>query len=118
MDTKIISIEFAASEEVMAQFFSSVIVGVKANPVERSALAKGEVVIPAVAVEEVQSADAGTETSDTGAVVDGNAVIGNTREQAVAVELPVLWQEDGEAVVHFTFEFNDEVIEIHQPEET
>ena len=46
----------------------------------------------------------GTETSDTGAVVDGNAVIGNTREQAVAVELPVLWQEDGEAVVHFTFE--------------
>ena len=118
VDTKIISIEFAASEEVMAQFFGSVIVGVKADPVERSASAKGEVVIPAVAVEKVQSADAGTETSDTGAVVDGNAVIGNTREQAVAVELPVLWQEDGEAVVHFTFEFNDEVIEIHQPEET
>ena len=118
VDTKIISIEFAASEEVMAQFFGSVIVGVKADPVERSASAKGEVVIPAVAVEEVQSADAGTETSDTGAVVGGNAVIGNTREQAVAVELPVLWQEDGEAVVHFTFEFNDEVIEIHQPEET
>ena len=27
-------------------------------------------------------------------------------------------EEDGQVVVHFTFEFNDSIIEIHQPEET
>lgn len=53
-DVKIISIEFAPNEAVMAQFFGSVIVGVNA----------------------------------------------------------------GQVVVHFTFEFNDSIIEIHQPEET
>lgn len=45
-------------------------------------------------------------------------VIGNTKEQALEVELPVVWSEDGHAVAHFTFEFNDEIIEVHQPEET
>ena len=39
-------------------------------------------------------------------------------EQTVSVELPVVWSEDGQALVHFTFEMNDEVILIHQPEET
>ena len=61
---KIISIEFAPNEAVMAQFFGAVIVGVSADQVERSVVARGEV------------------------------------------------------VVHFTFEFNDNIIEIHQPEET
>lgn len=135
-DTKIISIEFAASEEVMAQFFGSVIVGVKANPIERKAAAKGDVVITSVAVEEVakedisteDEVDSGTESSDvterdTGTdaeegTVTEPVIIGNTKEQTLAVEIPIVWQEDGEAVVHFTFEFNDEVIEIHQPEET
>ncbi len=63
-DVKIISIEFAPNEAVMAQFFGAVIVGVSADQVERSVVARGEV------------------------------------------------------VVHFTFEFNDNIIEIHQPEET
>ena len=35
----------------------------------------------------------------------------------MSVELPVTWKEDGQALVHFTFEFNDSIIEIHQPEE-
>ena len=45
-------------------------------------------------------------------------VIGKTKEQTLSVELPVVWKEDGQVVVHFTFEFNDNIIEIHQPEET
>lgn len=109
-DVKIISIEFAASEQVMAQFFSSVIVDVRADAVERTAYAKGDVVIPSVAVEglpeEILDKDGETEQ------------IGSTVEQTVSVELPIVWKEDGEASVHFTFEFNDDVIEIHQPEET
>lgn len=122
-DVKIISIEFAASEEVMAQFFGSVIVSVTAAQVEKMASAKGNVVIPSVEVEEMQTATDGTgsaEGTETNASSTETlaTVIGNTKEQTVAVELPVVWQEDGEAVVHFTFEFNDERIEIHQPEET
>ena len=46
-DVKIITIEFATSEDNHAQFFGSVIVDVEADAVERTALAKGEVVIPA-----------------------------------------------------------------------
>lgn len=139
-DVKIISIEFAASEQVMAQFFGSVIVDVSTDAVERKIYAKGDVVIPSVAVEslpegktdfpngnvedarngnadgDTNSVDAGT--GETGDAADKVARIGNTAEQTVSVELPVVWKEDGEAAVHFTFEFNDEVIEIHQSEET
>ena len=122
-DVKIISIEFAASEEVMAQFFGSVIVSVAAAQVEKMASAKGNVVIPSVEVEEMQTATDGTGSAEGTETNASSAetlatVIGNTKEQTVAVELPVVWQEDGEAVVHFTFEFDDERIEIHQPEET
>ena len=130
-DVKIISIEFATHEEVMAQFFGSVIVEVKADQVERSVTAKGDVVIPAVEVEELPVEDAGTvdgtatdgETTgsaenDAGTAADETAVIGKTREQTVTVEVPVTWTEDGQALVHFTFELNDEVILVHQPEET
>ena len=124
-DTKIISIEFAASEEVMAQFFGSVIVSVEADPVERSASAKGEILIPSVEVEEIPKEAAGVDAAESSTgedagtdVTEEGAVTGRTKEQTVSVELPVVWQEDGEAVVHFTFEFNDEIIGIHQPEET
>lgn len=146
-DVKIISIEFAPNEAVMAQFFGSVIVGVNAGKVERAAVARGDVLIPAVEVEEVLAEDAvgneettdsgttdgdvGTEkvvasddvdetsgSSDSAVVAEGPAVIGNTKEQTLSVELPVIWKEDGQVVVHFTFEFNDNIIEIHQPEET
>ena len=49
---------------------------------------------------------------------DNPEVIGNTEEQTVSVSLPVSWTEDGQAVVTFTFEFNDEMITVHQPVET
>lgn len=117
-DVKIISIEFAASEEVMAQFFGSVILSVKADQIERSVTAKTDVIIPSVEVTGVEpEADGSEELSDDEAITDVPEVIGNTKEQTVSVELPVTWKEDGQALVHFTFEFNDSIIEIHQPEE-
>lgn len=136
-DVKIISIEFAPNEAVMAQFFGSVIVGVNADQVERSVVARGDVVIPSVEVTEkveevLPEEESGTESevtaSENGSTATGDAseegmseelkVIGNTKEQTVSVELPMVWKEDGQVVVHFTFEFNDNIIEIHQPEET
>ena len=136
-DVKIISIEFAPNEAVMAQFFGSVIVGVNADQVERSVVARGDVVIPSVEVTEkveevLPEEENGTESevagSEDGGVATEDAsegdtseepkVIGKTKEQTLSVELPVVWKEDGQVVVHFTFEFNDNIIEIHQPEET
>lgn len=118
-DTKIISIEFATSEEVMAQFFGSVIVDVKADPVEKSVTAKISLVIPAVDVTAVVTQTEGEET-EAGTTEEGTEpdVIGNTKEQTIELEVPVTWNEDGMAVAHFIFEFNDVVIDIHQPEET
>lgn len=136
-DVKIISIEFAPNEAVMAQFFGSVIVEVNADQVERSVVARGDVLIPSVEVtekveevlpEEENSTENEVIGSEDGSVAVGDAtegdtseepkVIGNTKEQTLSVELPVVWKEDGQVVVHFTFEFNDNIIEIHQPEET
>lgn len=118
-DTKIISIEFATSEEVMAQFFGSVIVDVKADPVEKSVTAKTSLVIPAVDVTAVVTQTEGEETEE-GTTEEGTEpdVIGNTKEQTIELEVPVAWNEDGMVVAHFIFEFNDVVIDIHQPEET
>ena len=118
-DTKIISIEFATSEEVMAQFFGSVIVDVKADPVEKSVTAKTSLVIPAVDVTAVVSETEGEETGES-TTNEGTEpeVIGNTKEQTIELEVPVAWKEDGMAVVHFVFELNDVVIDIHQSEET
>ena len=118
-DTKIISIEFATSEEVMAQFFGSVIVDVKADPVEKSVTAKTSLVIPAGDVTAVVTQTEGEETEE-GTTEEGTEpdVIGNTKEQTIELEVPVAWNEDGMAVAHFIFEFNDVVIDIHQPEET
>ncbi len=119
IDTKIISIEFATSEEVMAQFFGSVIVDVKADSVEKSITAKTSLVIPAVDVTAVVPETEGDET-EGGTTEEGTApdVIGNTKEQTIELEVPVAWKEDGMAVAHFVFELNDVVIDIHQPEET
>lgn len=55
---------------------------------------------------------------DSAVAAEEPVVIGNTKEQTLSVELPVVWKEDGQVVVNFTFEFNDNIIEIHQPEET
>lgn len=118
-DVKIISVEFATSEDVMAQFFGTVIVDVSVEPREMRTAARGEVIIPPMEVDALPEPDAGI--VDEGGEESGaeEAVqIGNTAEQTVSVEIPVVWNEDGEAMVHFTFEFNDTVIEIHQPEET
>ena len=129
-DVKIISIEFASNEAVMAQFFGSVIVGVNADPIERSTFAVGDIVVPSLEVTEIVEEltidegvssidDTSGETPTIGeTVAEEPKVIGNTKEQTLSVELPVVWKEDGQVVVHFTFEFNDSIIEIHQPEET
>ncbi len=133
-DVKIISIEFAPNEAVMAQFFGSVIVGVSADQVERSVVARGDVLIPSVEVTEPVENAAGNSgtldaaesdvvdetggSSDSAVAAEEPVVIGKTKEQTLSVELPVVCKEDGQVVVHFTFEFNDNIIEIHQPEET
>jgi len=106
-DVRIISIQFASSEENHAQFFGQSIIDVKANQVSRSAKAEGEIIIPSVDVNDIP-AEGETEPD----------VIGQTAEQTITVELPVNWTEDGQAIAYVTFELNDEVVEIHHPVET
>ena len=97
-NVKIISIEFASSEENHVQFFGQVIVDVTAVQQEKTANAKGTIVVP------ITETDAdGTET---------------TEDISVEVELPVAWTEDGKAVGYVTFELNEEEILIHHPVET
>ena len=106
VDTKIISIEFATTEANHAQFFGQVIVDITANQVTKTAMASGDVVIPSVAVDEPEPEDP-----------DNPEVIGNTEEQTVSVSLPFSWTEDGHADVIFTFEFNNQMIPVHYPQE-
>ena len=106
-DVKIISIQFASSEQNHAQFFGQIIIDAVADTVSRSAMVSGNVVIPSV---EVNSAEADPEAENT--------LIGTTAEQIVEVELPVSWTEDGQAIAYVTFELNDEIVEIHHPMET
>ena len=106
VDTKIISIEFATTEANHAQFFGQVIVDITANQVTKTATATGDVVIPSVAVDEAEPEDP-----------DNPEVIGNTEEQTVSVSLPISWTEDGHADVIFTFEFNNQMIPVHYPQE-
>lgn len=98
-DTKIISIEFATTEENHAQFFGQVVVDASALQTERSASAKGTITIPF------------TET---------DAETGETTENplSVEVELPVTWSDDGKVLCYVTFELNDSVITVHCPVET
>ena len=123
-NTKIISIEFATSEDNHAQFFGQIIVDVMADAVERSATASGDVVIPSVEVEGTESSadSSASETADSSTEQTSDdeeaTVIGNTKEQTLNVSLPVTWTEDGQAVVTFIFEFNDEEILMHYPVET
>ena len=83
-DVKIISIEFAPNEAVMAQFFGSVIVGVNADQVERPVVARGDVLIPSVEVtEKVEELppeeENGTESEVTGSE-DGSVAAGDVSE--------------------------------------
>ncbi|WP_031555280.1 hypothetical protein [Oribacterium sp. FC2011] len=114
-DTKIISIEFATSEDNHAQFFGQVIVDVDADEVTRTATASGNVTIPAVNVDAVSQ---GLDNEGEGENAEEEPeVIGTTEEQTVSVSLPVSWTEDGHADVIFSFEFNNQMIPIHYPQE-
>lgn len=115
MDTKIISIQFAALEDNHAQFFGQVVVDVSADTVSRSATASGDVVIHSVNVDAVEpEQEEGAETLEE---ETKPSVIGITEEQTVTVSLPFTWMEDGHTDVIFTFEFNDEIVEVHHPQE-
>ena len=109
VDTKIISIEFATTEANHAQFFGQVIVDVTAQPVTRSVTASGDVVIPSVNVDRVPVDPEDPEEEPV--------VIGSTEEQTITVSLPMSWQEDGHADVIFSFEFNNQMIPVHYPQE-
>lgn len=138
---KLISIQFASSEENHIQFFAQVVVDVAADPVERSAEASGTVVIPfpggsgSGTGSGTGGSDGTGETSDAGSSendaagnevgnTSGNENTGSTddvaggSEVSVDVSLPVKWQEDGQAVCHVVFEFNNEEIVEHCPVET
>ena len=97
-DVKIISIEFAAAEETHVQFFGQVVINVAAEQISKAGTAAGSIVVPVPSV-----AEDGTES---------------TTDVTVEAELPVTFSGDGKAAVYVTFEFNDEVILVHHPEET
>ena len=148
---KLISIQFASSEENHMQFFAQVVVDVAADPVERSAEASGTVVIPfpggsgSGTGSGTGGSDGTGETSDAGSSendaagnevgnTSGNENTGSTddvsggsdsgsgsgggSEVSVDVSLPVKWQEDGQAICHVVYEFNNEEIVEHCPVET
>ena len=135
VDTKIISIEFATTEDNHAQFFGQVIVDVTADQVTRTATATGDVTIPSVDVESIpeestetkaesetstetdSGTETGAETTET-TVTTESSVIGTTKEQTISVSLPISWMEDGRADVIFTFEFNNQIVPVHFPQES
>lgn len=98
-NTKVISIEFATSEENHAQFFGQIVVDAVAIQTEQTASAKGTVVVP-FPVADAETGDS-TET-----------------QVSVDVELPVTWSEDGKVLCYVTFELNDAIITVHCPVET
>lgn len=104
-DVRIISIEFASSEETHVQFFGQVLVDVAAVQEKRNASAKGSIVIPL---------NTGDEDTDTGSMGES----GETDSITVEAELPVTWQEDGMAEAIVTFVLNDAEILTHHPAET
>lgn len=97
-NTKIISIEFASSEEKHAQFFGQVIVDVSADSMERTGSAKGTVIVPVPHVTE-----------------EGEESV---QDISVEVDLPVYLKEDGTVTAYVTYEFNDNEILTHYPTET
>ena len=108
-NVKIISIEFASKEENHVQFFGQVIVEVKAPEIQRTASAKGSIIVPF---------PTGSGTTGTDDSVSNMENTSKTTEVSAEVELPVVWLEDGQASVYITFELNDEEILIHHTEET
>lgn len=115
-DVRIISIEFASSEETHVQFFGQVIVDVSAVQTDREASAKGSIVIPSASAGTGESASDGIETDTGDDASDGTDADAGT--VTVEVELPVTWKEDGMAEAVVTFVFNDDEILLHHPTET
>ena len=120
-NVRIISIEFAAKEEAHVQFFGQVLVDVSAEPVGRSATARGSIVVPfAVAGnaggDGLADGEAMESTVEDGGGMDGGGF--GDDGVTVDVELPVTWMEDGKAVAYVTYEFNDSEVLIHHPVET
>lgn len=103
---RVISIEFASSEENHMQFFGQILINAQAEPTERSENAAGTIIVP------IPSDGAANSEENSGAEEAA------ATEVSVKVKLPVTWTEDGKAVCHVAFEFNDEEITIHQPVET
>lgn len=114
-DVRIISIEFASSEETHVQFFGQVIVDVAAVQADREASAKGSIIIPSNA-----DGTAGDGDMETGSADESGSSGTETGADAITVEveLPVKWKEDGMAEAIVTFVFNDEEILLHHPTET
>ena len=122
---RVISIEFAAKEETHVQFFGQVVLDVRAAQVERRACASGSVVVPVP----VAGAGGGTgggvavgavsgDGEEAGSAGDDGGTGESTENVTVEVELPVIWTEDGQAVVYVTYELNDSEILAHRPVET
>ncbi|EOS76633.1 hypothetical protein C817_04082 [Dorea sp. 5-2] len=122
---RVISIEFAAKEETHVQFFGQAVLDVRAAQVERRACASGSVVIPVP----VAGAGGGTgggvavgavsgDGEEAGSAGDDGGTGESTENVTVEVELPVIWTEDGQAVVYVTYELNDSEILAHRPVET
>lgn len=120
-DVKIISIQFASSEENHMQFLGEVVMNVQAEAVSRSAEAKGIIVVPIPGSGTAASSGSSTDTAEA---VDDEintteiTEAANGTEVSVDVTLPVVWTEDGQAQCFVTFELNDEVIEPFHPVET
>ena len=122
---RVISIEFAAKEETHVQFFGQAVVDVRAVQVERRACASGSIVVPVpvagtgggtgggVAVGAVSG-----DGEEAGSAGDDGGTGESTEDVTVEVELPVIWTEDGQAVVYVTYELNDSEILAHRPVET
>lgn len=91
-EIEVISIDFVTGEVTQAEFIGLVIMDITADAVTRETSASGTVTVP-----------------------DSNSESGTV---AVDVNLPVRWQEDGQAVVRARYVLNDTEIELFYPTET
>lgn len=98
--TKIISIEYATQEETDCEFKAAILLGIKANIVERSADTKGT----GTAILEVDPPEGGTEPIK--------------KELPVKVDVPVAWEDDGQTVVSVIYVVDGHEVEYFHPMET
>ena len=118
-DLKVISIQFASTEENHMQFFGQVMLDVKADPVTKVGKAEGSIELPeSFSGTGTDSSGTDTGSTDTGAE-DGTSDSGtDTAGKTIQISLPVTIEADGEAVVTATYELNDSILEVPQPVET